>query len=66
MKFKNTGYREYTAENGCKIKKIVSINIFTSREMPSCTRWHIYNPAGEDIGWELTLREAKAFIEREA
>ena len=55
----------YKSDNGYTIQKFIPYNTFTGRPMSSReTIWHIYNSANEKIDFALTLKEAKAIIER--
>lgn len=65
MKYTKIEAGRYESENGYRIAKHVSINIFTGKPMSSReTIWNIYNKNHEKIDWAFTLKEAKSIVEK--
>lgn len=64
MKYTKVADGIYKSESGYTIKKNVSRNIFTGRDMAGCV-WHIFNSDNEKVDFGLTLKEAKHIVENE-
>lgn len=63
MKYTKVKAGIYESENGYRIVKDNGMNIFTGKPMSDAI-WRIYNQNHEKVDFALTLKEAKALVEK--